>query len=997
MTHDEQKQPSSSSPASDATGEPIVSNRDSEDHLFSSESLIPHPETHAGPLSSHLPEPDAPTSEYVSGLDRNTSIQLTAELFASGTLPVGTMLGHYMIKSFIGGGGMGRVYLATDTALDRNVAIKVLPRQRAKDQATVARFMNEAKSAARLNHEHIAQVYFAGEQAGIPYIVFEYVEGTNIRALVDDYDAFPLPQALNYLIQIAHALSHAAEHGVVHRDVKPSNILITREGRAKLIDMGLARLLDPSVPQDDLTASGVTLGTFDYISPEQARDPRNADIRSDIYSLGCTFFFMLSGRPPFPEGTVLQKLLQHQGDEPPDIRAFQPNVPPEVAVLIQKMMAKDPKLRFQTPTALIEALVNVAKMIGLQPTGPGKLIWVMNPPSKTSQLLRHLPWISAILLLMLIFFPLNLYWKQLGGLDPPAMPSGAGFESPMESSIIQGSDGTTLPPSTANDTVEATDRTNAANLTLITDERYDRDVYRMILADGEGGSEITEENPISARWSGWNRFHSGVAATSMTAHWAPEGHQNTVARLTGHISPVQTSAGTSSSVKPSDSVASEPSVLCVDPSGETPDAYMTLETAIAAAMPGSTIELKWDGPRKVDPLVLTDRQLTIAAYENHFPMLSFEPSDATSFTLNSRSMITTRSSQLTFRDIAIEMGIRQDDMGLRWTLFELIGAKNKLRFSRCVLTVCNAASDNSAYHREVAFFRNNVLPIEFEQIVLTSGGSTNTVEAASVSSAGEAGGGVSGTETANREGDESLLKSRSSGKDDRPTIRMTDSILRGEATGLQCDVLQAIEFRAENSLIMLAKSFVQTEDSRRTTRPEPIRLQFDHVTLFSRSAFSRQYRHSFETEPMPLEVEARYSIFFLNNAPFVELRGARMMQDAFDAFRWSGRSNYFQSVTLGVRIRSATSNTDAGVTYDYDIPLSEWRDRANSAMENDVTRSTKIDRLIFNEIRKPTHRLLPGDLVPKHVETGLESEGEAMPGVSMDRLVRPALSWTRSE
>ena len=127
---------------------------------------------------------------------------------------------------------------------------------------------------------------------------------------------------------------------MVHRDIKPSNVLITPDGRVKLIDMGLARLrvADPAVA--DLTASGVTLGTFDYISPEQARDPRNADIRSDIYSLGCTFFFMLAGRPPFPEGTVLQKLLQHQGDQPPDIQEVRPELPAESSRVLQKMMQR---------------------------------------------------------------------------------------------------------------------------------------------------------------------------------------------------------------------------------------------------------------------------------------------------------------------------------------------------------------------------------------------------------------------------------------------------------------------------------------------------------------------------------------------------------------------------------------------------------------------------------------------------------------------------------
>src|SRR5205807_1418825 len=136
-------------------------------------------------------------------------------------------------------------------------------------------------------------------------------------------------EAVHIVLQIAQALVHAADRGVVHRDIKPSNMIIRTDGRAKLVDMGLARRFERG--QDTgLTQSGMTLGTFDYISPEQARDPRDVDVRGDLYSLGCTLFHMLSGRPPFPEGTVLQKLLQHQEEPPPEIRALNPDVPPEL-------------------------------------------------------------------------------------------------------------------------------------------------------------------------------------------------------------------------------------------------------------------------------------------------------------------------------------------------------------------------------------------------------------------------------------------------------------------------------------------------------------------------------------------------------------------------------------------------------------------------------------------------------------------------------------------
>ena len=223
---------------------------------------------------------------------------------------------------------------------------------------------NEAQTAARLNHQNVVQVYHIGEDAGLAYIVFEFLEGLNIRALVEKRGVLPLAEALGYTFQIAEALAHASSRNVVHRDIKPSNVLVTSQGQAKLIDLGLARLLKNSEDAGDLTASGVTLGTFDYISPEQARDPRTADARSDIYSLGCTLFYMLAGRPPFPQGTVLQKLLQHQGEEPPDVREFRPELPPEVSRLVRKMMAKDPRRRFQRPQQLIDAMAVLAFRVG---------------------------------------------------------------------------------------------------------------------------------------------------------------------------------------------------------------------------------------------------------------------------------------------------------------------------------------------------------------------------------------------------------------------------------------------------------------------------------------------------------------------------------------------------------------------------------------------------------------------------------------------------------
>ena len=240
-----------------------------------------------------------------------------------------------------------------------------------------------------------------------------------MRTLVEEKGPLSLGEALSYTLQTAEALSHADARGVVHRDIKPSNMLITPEGRVKLIDMGLARLRNADSPGADLTQSGMTLGTFDYISPEQARDPRNADARSDIYSLGCTLFFMLTGRPPFPDGTVLQKLLQHQGDEPPDIRQFRPDLPETLSRLLAKMMAKDPKNRPTNSAELAGDLLRLADQIGLQPLGAG-IVGQLATARSASFFRRHLPWIIPVMVLAIIVVLVEVFSNPPDAVIAPA-------------------------------------------------------------------------------------------------------------------------------------------------------------------------------------------------------------------------------------------------------------------------------------------------------------------------------------------------------------------------------------------------------------------------------------------------------------------------------------------------------------------------------------------------------------------------------------------------
>jgi len=276
----------------------------------------------------------------------------------------GHSLGPYVLERFVGGGGMGAVFRAVDTTLDRVVAVKVLSRQQSSDADTLRRFKNEAQLAARLDHENIGRVHNVGSEGGWHFIVFEYIEGTNLRDTVLAGGPLDVGRTIRFTAQIAEALEHASARGVVHRDIKPSNIIVTPAGRARLVDMGLARLPTmEGVP--DLTASGMTLGTFDYISPEQARDPRAADVRSDLYSLGCTTFFMLTARPPFAEGTLVQKLLQHQQSTPPAVGEERPDVPPQLEAIVSRLLEKRPEDRYQRAADLVADLEALAADLGI--------------------------------------------------------------------------------------------------------------------------------------------------------------------------------------------------------------------------------------------------------------------------------------------------------------------------------------------------------------------------------------------------------------------------------------------------------------------------------------------------------------------------------------------------------------------------------------------------------------------------------------------------------
>jgi WD40 repeat protein/tRNA A-37 threonylcarbamoyl transferase component Bud32 len=271
------------------------------------------------------------------------------------------VLGQYVLQEKLGEGGMGEVYRAWHRRLDRLVALKLIRPQILEKTQTVERFLREARAAARLSHPNIVLVHDADEVAGTHFLVMELVEGTNLARLVKTQGPLPVSQACDYIRQAALGLQHVYEKGLVHRDIKPQNLLLTKQGVVKVADFGLAgfRAVVSATMTEGLTVEGAMMGTSDFMAPEQARDPRAVDIRGDLYSLGCTLYYLLTGRVPFPGGTLTDKLLRHQQREPEPIERLRPEVGPDVPPLLHRLMAKQPQDRFATPLQAAAALAEV--------------------------------------------------------------------------------------------------------------------------------------------------------------------------------------------------------------------------------------------------------------------------------------------------------------------------------------------------------------------------------------------------------------------------------------------------------------------------------------------------------------------------------------------------------------------------------------------------------------------------------------------------------------
>jgi serine/threonine-protein kinase len=319
-------------------------------------------------------------------VERGLLTRFQAERLLAGR-NTGYVLGPYRILDQLGRGGMGCVFKAEHVTMKRLVALKVLAPSLLRSQRAQELFLREARAVAQLVHPHIVTAFDASEDSGCSYLVLEYVDGPNLDQLVRKQGPLPVGLACDYIKQAAGGLQAAHALGMVHRDIKPSNILVQRRGLQenspgliKISDFGLARLHSPEMSAEEphhagtiLTQANTVMGTPDFLSPEQARDLHRADIRSDLYSLGCTFFYLLTGKVPFAGGNAVETLIRHSTELPPALAEFRSDVPTPVAEIVTRLLAKDPDDRYQNPAELAAALEPFAV------SGPTP--WAPPPPS----------------------------------------------------------------------------------------------------------------------------------------------------------------------------------------------------------------------------------------------------------------------------------------------------------------------------------------------------------------------------------------------------------------------------------------------------------------------------------------------------------------------------------------------------------------------------------------------------------------------------------------
>jgi len=851
----------------------------------------------------------------------NPAIADPVQRILEGIVQPGERIGEFELVEYIGGGGMGRVYHALDTKLARPVALKVLAPELAADADSLQRFQNEAQSAAKLDHENIVRVYAVGEDRGLHYIAFEFVAGENLRQLVERKGPLPLAEALNYTRQIVAAMSHAYDRGIVHRDIKPSNVLINSVGRVKLIDMGLARLQRLEVG-GELTASGVTLGTFDYIAPEQARDPRAADARSDIYSLGCTLFFMLTGRPPFPEGTILQKLLQHQNEPPPDVRRFRPDLPPEVSYLLARMMAKEPEQRPATPHHLAQELEAFGSAAPAIPSGFEKIAWR-----------QHLSWAIPVAVLLFIVLLLDRAWLW----KPAQVNSVEGTKASEKESLAALPE--LRPEASAPLTSKQTGEQSSAEEAVpakIAEVQAPQDIS----PQSSDPRELAETQPLyDSPWpeplfEWWAPPFGSLEAARQSTGQAGErpqevagGQQRAGSKSSAsgetaaehpqlaESGPGAKSVGESTPAVPPKMVplaAGARNVLVVDDVNEGENHFSSLVAACAVARDGDTIELRFNGPREERPLRLANVEVTIRAGSGYQPVLLFRPTELDPVKYP-RSMITLAAGRLTLSNVAIELHVPRDLPSESWTLIEISGGQT-LRLERSTLTICNASDQLTAYHPEVAFFR--VRPAADAPPVV------GPATAAPLTA-----------------------------------IELLDCIVRGEAGLLRVEQLPPVHLLWNNGLLVTCEPLLAVEGKESPPRPDEIlRWELRYVTALALGGLCRLTTSPSKPYPPAVQVVLTDSIVWGSpGIPLIEQLGVPGVEKARQQISWSSDRVCYQDVDVFWMVRDADPQTPIEV-----MTFEAWKSYWGPSRENQ-TRCGRLPWKTQPAGDRPLHAQTPAD------------------------------------
>jgi serine/threonine protein kinase len=284
------------------------------------------------------------------------------------------LLGPFQILALLGKGGMGRVFLARDGRNNELLALKVLPPRKARaKERLLARFRREMEMSQRVAHPNLARTYEVGVLGGVYYIAMEFIPGKSLYRLVQEGGPLPLPRAANLLAEVAAGLDHAHAQGLIHRDLKPSNVMVTPHDHAKVLDLGLALMQgEPPDAVEVVGGEGYVVGSVDYIAPEQTENAARVDARADIYGLGCTLYFALTGRPPFTGGSARDKIQRHRDQEAEPLTQLNPAVPDPFAALVGQMMAKNPEQRMPTAAHVRSALLAWSTVPSVLPLHPAK-------------------------------------------------------------------------------------------------------------------------------------------------------------------------------------------------------------------------------------------------------------------------------------------------------------------------------------------------------------------------------------------------------------------------------------------------------------------------------------------------------------------------------------------------------------------------------------------------------------------------------------------------